>query len=135
MEKTWFVYKHTSPSNKVYIGITSQKPIYRWNNGLGYNKQQYFWRAIQKYGWENFFHEILFEGLGEEEAKEKMRKKKNKPVAQIDVETGEVIRVWESIKVAKESLHIGHISEVCGSNPKYQTAGGYRWRYAEESDT
>ena len=363
MERTWFVYKHTSPSNKVYIGITSQKPIYRWRNGLGYNTQQYFWRAIQKYGWENFLHEILFEGLSEqdakekeielisfyqswhpnfgynvslggsgsngchltdemkrqigersrrmwtdenyrkriiasmtghpvsedtkvklskrmadfygsekgdilrkeqsdrqrqvwedenyrirqsalaseamsrvwndpeyrarqsashvgrytgekhpmygkkhtedarrkigekskemwadpefrdthrmimsalfsgegnpffgkthtedtkkrisesrkgkcigednpqygkpisEEAKDKMRKKKNRPVAQIDIKTGEVIRIWESIKTAKETLRIGHISEVCGNNPKYKTAGGYGWRYVEK---
>ena len=71
-EKTWYVYKHTSPSNKVYIGITSQKPIYRWRNGLGYNTQQYFWRAIQKYGWENFTHEVLFEGLSIEDAKTKV---------------------------------------------------------------
>lgn len=363
MEKTWFVYKHTSPSNKVYIGITSQKPIYRWRNGLGYNTQPYFWRAIQKYGWENFLHEILFEGLSEDDAKEKeielisfyqswhpnfgynvslggsgsygyhlteemkrqigersrrlwtdeiyrkriiesmtgrpvsedtkaklskrmadfyssekgdvlrkeqsdrqrqvwenenyrirqstlaseamsrvwnnpeyrarqsashigryagekhpmygkkhtedakrkigekskemwddpefrethrmimsalftgegnpffgkthtentkkrisesrkgkcvgeanpqygkpiseeakakMRKKKNKPVAQIDLNTGEVIQIWESIKTAKDTLHIGHISEVCGSNSKYKTAGGYGWRYMDK---
>lgn len=28
------VYKHTSPSGKVYVGITKLKPKYRWNNGI-----------------------------------------------------------------------------------------------------
>ena len=32
----WTVYKHTSPSNKVYIGITSREPKLRWDNGNGY---------------------------------------------------------------------------------------------------
>lgn len=29
------VYIHTLPNNKVYIGITSQKPKARWDNGRG----------------------------------------------------------------------------------------------------
>lgn len=62
------VYKHTSPKGKVYIGITSQKPKDRWYNGDGYSRQKLFYRAIQKYGWNNFTHEILFENLSKEEA-------------------------------------------------------------------
>lgn len=57
------VYKHTSPSGKVYIGITQQSPEDRWRGGLGYRRNAYFFRAILKYGWENFTHEILFAGL------------------------------------------------------------------------
>jgi hypothetical protein len=56
-------------NNKKYIGITSQKPERRWRNGLGY-AEQYFARAINKYGWENFDHFILCEGLEEAEAKQ-----------------------------------------------------------------
>ena len=60
------VYKHTSPSGKVYIGITKRKPEYRWNKGKGYRKDQLlFYRAIKKYGWDNFTHEILYTGLSE----------------------------------------------------------------------
>ena len=59
------VYKHTSPNGKVYIGITSKKPEIRWANGHGYKNNPYFYRAIKKYGWENFEHEILYEGLTE----------------------------------------------------------------------
>lgn len=62
------VYKHTSPSGKVYIGITLQDPELRWQNGRGYKHNQYFYNAINKYGWDNFEHEILYEGLSQEEA-------------------------------------------------------------------
>lgn len=62
---------HTTPSKKVYIGITSQDPLKRWGNGCNYAKQPYFYSAIKKYGWENIKHEILFDNLTEDEAKQK----------------------------------------------------------------
>lgn len=62
------VYKHTSPSNKVYIGITSQPIQKRWMNGYGYIGNNHFWKAIQKYGWVNFTHEIVACELSKEEA-------------------------------------------------------------------
>lgn len=67
----YYVYKHTSPTNKVYIGITRVKPIYRWRNGKGYEECPRMYRAIKKYGWDNFKHEILFENLTKEEAEQK----------------------------------------------------------------
>ncbi len=68
---TWIVYKHTSPGGKVYIGITSQVPEKRWLGGWGYVGNDYFNKAIQKYGWNNFKHEVLFENLTKEEAEAK----------------------------------------------------------------
>lgn len=65
------VYKHTSPNGKVYIGITSRNPLSRWKNGHGYKNNPHFWNAIVKYGWDNFKHEILFDGLTKDEACEK----------------------------------------------------------------
>lgn len=67
--KKYIVYKHTSPSNKIYIGITCQNIDRRWRNGNGYKSQKYFYRAIEKYGWDNFKHEILYENLEKEQAK------------------------------------------------------------------
>ena len=64
------VYRHTTPSNKVYIGITKQKPQDRWQGGRGYVKNIVFYRAIEKYGWDNIKHEILLDGLTLEEAKQ-----------------------------------------------------------------
>lgn len=66
------VYCHTSPDNKKYVGI-SMNPEKRWANGEGYIKNYQFYPDIQKYGWNNFIHEILYDNLSIEEAKEKER--------------------------------------------------------------
>ena len=74
MSEEYLIYKHTSPSNKVYIGITSQTPEKRWHGGANYSGQPYFYNAIRKYGWDNFKHDIIRSGLTEEEAKIAERK-------------------------------------------------------------
>lgn len=66
-----YLYMHISPSGKKYIGITKQKPLNRWKNGEGYKRNEYFYRAILKYGWDNFEHRILYSDLSEEEANQK----------------------------------------------------------------
>jgi group I intron endonuclease len=64
------VYLHKSPSDKVYVGITKKKRIKdRWDNGNGYKNNILFFKAITKYGWDNFKHIILFTNLTEERAK------------------------------------------------------------------
>ena len=68
MKNSYIVYKHTSPSGKVYIGLTSQTPSARWRGGMGYRHNERFFRAILKYGWDNFTHEVLFDGLSLHEA-------------------------------------------------------------------
>lgn len=66
------VYKHTAPNGKVYIGITCQEPLKRWGGGVSaYAHNEHFVRAIKKYGWENFRHEVLFEDLTKSEAETK----------------------------------------------------------------
>lgn len=71
MDHNYIVYIHTTPNGKRYVGITSQKPTARFQNGLGYKKSLRFYGAIQKYGWENIRHNILFENLSKEEAEKK----------------------------------------------------------------
>lgn len=58
-------------NNKVYIGITCQKVYDRWRKGRGYKSCKLFYRAILKYGWDNFEHIILFNNLTKEEAENK----------------------------------------------------------------
>lgn len=71
------VYYHKVPkelsgheNDKYYVGITCKKYVTdRWGKkGSGY-KTQIFYRAIEKYGWNNIEHKVLFEGLNAETAK------------------------------------------------------------------
>ena len=66
----YIVYQHKNKiNNKVYIGITSQIPERRWgSNGCNYKSSPHFYSAIQKYGWDNFEHNILFTNLTKEKA-------------------------------------------------------------------
>lgn len=65
----WILYEHVSPSGSIYVGITSQNIKVRWQNGRGYSKCKVFKRAIDKYGWSNFQHNIIASNLGEQTAK------------------------------------------------------------------
>ena len=207
------VYIHKFPNGKAYVGITRQEPKVRWGGGNGYVRNEYMYRAIKKYGWENIEHIILFDGLSEEDAceiekslikkyrtnekefgyniesggqcsnlaestkqklreahigksaseetREKMRASRNrfisenpeeykkimenmmlavekaaelkrKPVIQYDLD-GKFLAVWNSTREAERVLgiHHSHIAECCNKLPKHNTAGGYRWEYAD----
>lgn len=61
----YYVYMHTNKINgKKYCGITNNIEE-RWrNNGIAYKpygrkNSRPFWNAIEKYGWDNFEHEVL----------------------------------------------------------------------------
>lgn len=71
---TYSVYIHTIPSSisnelndKYYVGLTKNKCEYRWANGNGY-RDQYFYKFIKKYGWENINHDIVASNLTRKEA-------------------------------------------------------------------
>ena len=206
------IYKHTSPSGKVYIGQTGQKPENRWDNGRGY-KSGYFYCAIKKYGWDNIQHEILFTGLDQlnadiieedliyyykqigksynlanggsvnrgwkmsEEAKEKLRiintgrtlsdeakekirlsklgeKNPNygkspsketrekiskagkgrgaKRVKQIDPESGEVVKIWDSETEACE-FYNGNPSLINNAIRRNSLTKGYYWKFEDDN--
>ena len=63
---SYYVYIHTCPNNKRYIGITKQSLNKRWQKGNGYKSNKHFYSAIQKYGWNNISHEV-FEVVTENE--------------------------------------------------------------------
>jgi len=66
----WTVYYHQNKENgKLYIGITSIKPEHRWGKeGHNYSHSPHFLAALNKYGWDGFYHEIFASGLTKEEA-------------------------------------------------------------------
>ena len=71
-DKKFIVYCHTNIfNNKKYIGVTSQKPNERWRKGKGYKPNSAIRLAFEKYGWDNFTHEILDVDLTKEEAEKK----------------------------------------------------------------
>ena len=63
------VYIHRNKTDgKVYIGLTCNEPEKRWRKGKGYDSKSHFGRAIAKYGWDGFEHEIVRENLTLKEA-------------------------------------------------------------------
>ena len=65
LENNYKIYVHVNKINgKLYIGQTCQKNINnRWRKGKGYKDNPLFWNALEKYGWDNFEHIVLFENL------------------------------------------------------------------------
>lgn len=67
----FIVYVHTNKiDGKRYVGITRQTAERRWGHGSGYSRNPKFYHAIQKYGWDNFTHEVVLSGLTQEEAEQ-----------------------------------------------------------------
>lgn len=69
-ENNYTVYVHKFPNNKIYIGITKTKPEHRWGKKK-YEHNMYMKNAINKYGWENVEHIILYKNLNKEQAEQK----------------------------------------------------------------
>lgn len=71
--KTYIIYLHKNKINgKCYVGQTCQKPETRWGlQGNNYRDQPYFFKAIQKYGWDNFEHIILENNIPENQRNER----------------------------------------------------------------
>lgn len=98
------VYCYTSPSGKIYVGQTGQSIKARaGKDGINYQQCPYFYKAIQKYGLENF------------------------KVAAYDKE-GNKVGEWNSVAEASRALEISrpNISKVLNGERPY--AGGYSWK-------
>ena len=69
IRNNYTVYMHKNKINgKVYIGVTSQNIKWRFGKEGEQYKNQPFYKAIKKYGWNNFEHIILYENLTKKEA-------------------------------------------------------------------
>ena len=63
-----FVYVHTSPEGKKYVGHGKGKPNNRWDSGYGYKNMPELMEDIKKYGWENVIKIRCMENILEESA-------------------------------------------------------------------
>ncbi len=153
------VYVHVNKINeKSYIGITYNFKQRTGKNGNGYKGCPKFYKAIQKYGWDNFSHLILIENLSIEMAceieKELIKKYdtiKNgynileggiqpiynkkldvllKPVYQYDL-NGNFINEWRCIQDAQKAFGSTTIYQCCEGY--IQMANGYIWSYEKAS--
>lgn len=153
--KNYKIYKHTNKANgKVYIGQTYTSLKNRFGkNGIRYEGCKAFYNAIQKYGWDNFEHEILEENISNSELANKremyyinLYKSTNSKygyniqdgghtqsflsvkVYQYNID-GKYIGYFDSISDAMRKYNIsnGKISDYCKGNRK--SAGGFRWSY------
>ena len=64
MQANYTIYVHENKINhKRYVGMTSINPKVRWQNGNNYRNCPYIQRAINKYGWDGFWHQIILTNL------------------------------------------------------------------------
>lgn len=166
------IYRHIFPNGKVYIGQTCQKPEYRWGNGKGYKTSPFIFNAINKYGWDNIEHQILFSNLDQlnadiieedliyyykqigksynlatggkvnrgwkysEESKKKLSKamkgKGAKRVKQIDPESGEVVKIWDSETEACE-FYKGNPGLISDAIKRNSLTKGYYWKFEDDN--
>lgn len=154
--ESYKIYVHINKINgKLYFGQTKRNDVnLRFGkNGIQYKKCPYFWNAIQKYGWDNFEHIVIFENLSKEMAdiieKELIKKYDTtnynlgynlsegggnnssiiqKEVYQYSID-GILIKKWESAQHAGDNLNIipSNISACC--NGRMKTYKGYIWKY------
>ncbi|RWZ87266.1 MAG: hypothetical protein EO766_12130 [Hydrotalea sp. AMD] len=67
-ERKYLIYIHTSPSGKSYIGQTCNYKRRTTRHKCQTSGCNLFYKAIQKYGWDSFTHNILVEHLTLDEA-------------------------------------------------------------------
>lgn len=67
-EREYSVYIHILPNKTIYIGQTRQSLKERWQNGRGYEHNNFFSNLIKKYGWNNIDHLLYKDNLTKFEA-------------------------------------------------------------------
>lgn len=160
----YLIYKHTltldcEHKGWSYIGQTVQAPSRRWRNGTSY-KDQIFGRAVEKYGWSNFSHEILVDNIATVEEANKLeefyiqqfhtyvydpecrgynispggynRDNYGKSVYQLD-KNKNIVQKFNSISEAARAVNTdpSRISRCCAFPDKHKYAAGYFWCYPE----
>lgn len=151
----YLIYKHTCKENgKSYIGQTKRNPKRRWKRGYGY-RGMFFYKAIEKYGWDGFDHIILEENIPtQEEANEKEKyyislydtinngynisigggnfyKNDGVKIVKLDYNFN-LISTYNSIIDAENDTHIKSQAIIMVCKHKRKSSGGYIWMYSDE---
>lgn len=150
---TYLVYKHVSPSGKVYIGITKNSVNRRWKGGSGYKHCSYFFKAITKYGWDNIQHIILYSGLSKLEACNKEKElikyykdlnlsynlsdggETNKGYKASDKQREHAKNIWKGKKLPKEvidKLRVRLSERICKEETKVKRSQSLQKFYAKK---
>lgn len=156
--KKYYVYIHTFPNGKRYIGLTVQDVKRRWGNGKNY-KGQVVYNPILKYGWKNIKHTVYEVDTKEEmeylekyliayyhttdrkygynvstggEERNGVPSKYRKPVNQYD-KKGNFIKTWESISAIERELNYDRCTVRKCLKKKVPTAYGFYWFFTNET--
>ena len=123
------IYAHINKINgKVYIGQTCYRNInQRWRHGEGYKHSPHFYNAIQKYGWENFEHIILFEDICGYELADAIERELIQKYQSNNSEYGYNISSGGSYgrTLTDETKNKIRISKIGDKNPNYQKSPSY----------
>lgn len=152
--KAFYIYIHTCPNYKCYIGL-SKNPKQRWNKGEGYKNNTEFYNDIKSFGWDNIKHEIVakthYGWIARKIEKDLISKYKkygkaynivneDKPIyiSQRKIplrrvakysKDGKLIKIYNSATEARKDGNTSaqNIQTCCRGKTK--TAGGYVWKY------
>lgn len=122
---TYTVYCHINRTNgKKYIGITKRPVEKRWQKGTGYNGNSIFRKAVNKYGWDNFDHEIIASNLTKQEA-ENFERLLIKELDTTNSELGYNVSLGgcamenrHHTEISKKKMSENHRPEKYGDNPR-----------------
>lgn len=157
--KKYWVYVHTFPNGKKYVGLTTHKNVKeRWKGGSAY-KGQVVYNPILKYGWKNIDHTVYQVDTKEEmeylekyliryyqsnnrkygynissggESGNGVPSKHRKAIDQYDRQ-GNFIRTWESLMAIEKELNynISHI--IACTKGKRSTSHNCYWVYSGQT--
>ena len=104
MKKLYIVYVHITPDGMHYYGVTNN-PKHRWQGNGRLYKTTALQPYIEKFGWENIQHIILFENQSKEDA--------------LSIEDSLIILGWEKGNCINQQRS-GNISKEEGYYREYQ---------------
>ena len=108
-------HKDENPKNNIITNLEWCTPLYNTNYGTGIE------RRVKNTDWVKFVQNFPWE----ERSKEQRKK-----ISQFTLK-GELVRKWDSLKIAGETLGIPPENICMCCKERIKTAGGYLWKYCK----